>query len=434
MRGQGIGKTKSKDKNLSHWRLKAKGVRLELSLFRDKIPSEAERKAKNFQWNLDEVLMTRIIFTNAAKNEPAKEADLQKAFHDPTHDPKTKVKPLSEEEMILRILEEGSLVASQEDRVTATVEEGKGLQHIAVIISKICFSIPEEDAADKKARKKATGAVKLDRFASDVIERELKNSRFKITTQKSENDIVRDAIRAIRVGTDLKLYRDGRLLTLTAESDESKSLIIPEFTKLGCPCWRLIDSSGRTFKIVADGAWVDEQRLSKLSFCELDVAKEIYLPKGENDDLVFTPVAEEASSTAERAKPKKAADAAKKAPSGKPKGKAAHDDDDEESSTSESDSDDGLTELERELKKLKAADSPKAAAKPAAKPKAAAKAASKPAAKHVDPSQPQKAAGKKKSEFESSSDDENDSTVKVKPKKGRKKGRKGKEDGSESDD
>ena len=386
----GVSKDKAKDKNVTYARLKRAGMRFELSLYRDKIPNKADITTPNFAYKWVEMLVAPIVFSNAAKSEPAEKKDITTAFPE-----------MSEQDIWKMIFEKGEVVQTQEDRVDHVAEDKSNVAKIAATIAAHSHVLPvsalntfHETKSDKELSK-----LRLERYSTADIERELKNIRFKpLATSVCSQDTVTDAIAAIRTAGNIPILRDQHVCIIRTVKDSGTSIasVIKAFGETVQPI------HGKIIRQTADDvvALVDIPDAVKtlqlnevLRGCQVHVSEEFYIPKdaGFADDL--TP---STSGTLAEAQPKggKGGAAAPPAKSSGGKGKPAA-------------SAGGVasTNLEAELEALKAGDSDDDG-KGGKKAKGGKKGSSKTQPQQQQQPAPKKGGGKQHHKGDDSDDDE----------------------------
>jgi ribosome maturation protein Sdo1 len=280
----GVSKDKAKDKNVTYARLKRNGMRFEISLYRDKIPTKAEVTAPKFAYQWTDMLVSPLVYSNAAKGEPAEKQDIAKAFPE-----------MSVEDVWKMIFEKGEVVQTQEDRVDNMAEDKHNVAKLAATVAAHSHVLPVsalkayyETKADKELSK-----LRLERYSTADIERELKNARFKpLATSVTSQDTVIDAIAAIRAVDTVPIVRDQHIciIRLVKDSGVTVADVTRAFSETVRPMHGQILRTTQDDVVavidIADAVKTLQQN-ETLRQCQVQVSEEFYIPRDPNfaDDL-----------------------------------------------------------------------------------------------------------------------------------------------------
>lgn len=312
-------------------RLKKGGSRFECLIKRDSYVALGDRekgtKASDFFASLPVSDIVQEVFANSAKLEPADKYVLEKVFEGKD---KTAI--------IMEILERGELIVSDVDRSEHTVAASEYFTKVATLVSHRALGVPpkeEEDASavaaaaasaassgaaakKKKAKSKgddddaaaasggaaaaaAGGAVRLQHYTADVIERELKNVKWKPIVSKTHVDIEDDvnaAFLALAKKSDALegLMRDARLWTIDAKAAaDAQTLLSNIAAACGKRPYKVLTQSkpdksgGQQLAVLVDFEVTPASVSGAVSREGLSfaVAPKTHVPKTEDENLAF---------------------------------------------------------------------------------------------------------------------------------------------------
>eukprot|EP01060_Flectonema_neradi_P030447 TRINITY_DN4432_c2_g1_i1.p1 TRINITY_DN4432_c2_g1~~TRINITY_DN4432_c2_g1_i1.p1 ORF type:complete len:392 (+),score=140.99 TRINITY_DN4432_c2_g1_i1:48-1178(+) len=307
-------KKEEKEEGVVFMRMKRAGKRFEIAVYKDLIPA---KRTKDVVAGLDlsKVLQVEKIFSNAAKGDIHKPADLQKAFSDvPGRELKT------DSDILRFIIETGDLQVDDASRKESAKASTGALKELATLVNNKVFK-PEEQSEGKK--KKKSGTTTVTKWTDDDIERELKNCRFHASDKDMTKNVV-NAIKAIALGGTIPIERKQQRYQFNADDDTMDAL--EEFCTANEGFAFIAKETDDTMDIVFDPLekWVEEG-LKKIS----DDFKEVPHDKLDGDLT-------EKGTKVVAVEPKKEKGGKKKGKEEKKKGKgrnAADDDSEEEAPT-----------------------------------------------------------------------------------------------------
>jgi ribosome maturation protein Sdo1 len=308
-------------------------TRFEVLINRSAYPVGAAKK-KDHNWDMKEIVDE--VFTNSAKLEPADKNLLDQCFPNKT-----------KKEVILEILEKGEAQTSEVDRVQETAAQTEYFSQVAAAVTAAALMQEESTVVEnpstaavasaaaeskqdisnvaKKGKKGnkdkaeeeqqpapvAVAATKTNtksnepkfvHVGKDVIEREMKNARFKLLPgaqdKVSLDEQVNAAFLALSKNATIKIIRDQRIMIVDCEKQQAAQDFLHSFEEVaGKKPWKVLktvtDKNGNqniTILFSADIKYT--QYAQKPAGVTTSIQPKTHIPTSEEDDLSrFVPVA-----------------------------------------------------------------------------------------------------------------------------------------------
>ena len=315
--------------------------RFEVLISRAAYPSGP--RAKTHQWNMAEVVDT--IFTNAAKLEAADKQLLDTTFPDRT-----------QQQIILEILDRGEAQLSEHDRSEQTAHQSDYFAQVAAAVAASAVAYPEvgggagdDGAASSKAKKKKSGAAaaaedastttaaaaaagagagpRLARFEAEIMERELKNIKFKPLGAAAtlDDDVNAAFVALVRKCDDFKVFRDQHIWVFHSEKQQdTQDALSALATYCGRKPWKIIKTvttdkttGAQQVTVLVDGSLGTKP--SKFKFpagCTVTSQDKTHVPTSDDDNLALSAPPIAAAPVKVASQPAAAAAAVAAAPAG----------------------------------------------------------------------------------------------------------------------
>lgn len=306
-------------------------TRFEVLINRSAYPGAAAAKKKEQVWDMKEIVDE--IFTNSAKLEPADKNLLDQCFPNKT-----------KKEIILEILEKGEAQTSEVDRAQESHAQTEYYSQVAAAVANAALMQEEQSVAapaaaaakgsaaaapataaepeetggkkgkkskDKKDKEEQettpppqpapaaanTAAVKLKwtHVSKDIVEREMKNARFKLipggADKVSLDEQVNAAFLALsKNAATIKIIRDQRIMVAECEKQQDAQDLLHSLEEAaGKKPWKVLktvtDKKGtQTLTILCSADIAKVDKLGKNS-AKVALQKETHIPTSEDDDL-----------------------------------------------------------------------------------------------------------------------------------------------------